>query len=195
MFKRSFLAIIFSLLTLSACSDGPAKLDSSEQTAVPAEVGAPIANSIEVGTDYHSLSNPEEVMVNHLSLDLNINFEQKVIAGTVELLYTKTDPDAATLILDTKNISINKITSAGNDLVFNLDTDASVLGSALEITLPAEGNTLTIDYATSPTASGVQWLTPAQTAGVNTHSYLLRRRRLTHAALFRYRTHQGARYL
>ncbi len=140
-------------------------------------------NEIKAGVDYHSFSNPNEVVVNHISLDLNVDFDTKVISGTAKLKYKKQTPDANTLILDSKDLTINRVSANGDDLPFELDTGESFLGSALTISLPDNGKELTIEYATSPSASGVQWLTPAQTAG-GKHPFLFTQAQATHARSF-----------
>ncbi|MBL4670713.1 MAG: hypothetical protein JKX81_00525, partial [Arenicella sp.] len=186
MFKNLMLFGL-SLLLLSACADGDtsiadtlaskpsdAPLDviegASPESQVPlSESSMPLAKAseqmIDAGRDYHSLSNPEQVRVKHIALDLTVDFDQKVIRGTAALDYHKVDSAAKILILDSRDLSINKVTSDGQALAFTLRSDDSFLGSALAITLPANNARIVIDYSTSPQASGVQWLTPAQTAG------------------------------
>jgi len=146
--------------------------------------------------DYHSFANPEQIIVTHISLDLDINFDNKVISGSATLDYLKKDAKADKLILDTKDLTINKVTNAQGDLPFELIPDVKgVLGTALivdlpdhgslsaEGSLPAEGSRITIEYATSPSASGVQWLTPTQTSG-GKHPFLFTQAQATHARSF-----------
>jgi len=193
MLKKSITLIAITLL-ISACgdndrtqskpglrNDSSAKSDT-EQTAV-VESKEPTLSAIEVGKDYHSLSNPEQVVVKHIALDLNIDFEQKVMHGTATLDYEKVDSTARVLILDTNDLSINKVSSNGQDIGFTLQSEDSFLGSALEITLPENAAPIVIDYATSPHASGVQWLTPAQTAG-GKQPFLFTQAQATHARSF-----------
>ncbi|MDU0354514.1 M1 family metallopeptidase [Paraglaciecola aquimarina] len=120
---------------------------------------------IEQGVDYHSFSNPDSIIVTHLNLDVDVNFAQKVLQGTAILDFEKVDPLADELILDTRELSIKQITANGTPLEYKLASQDSFLGAALSINVPEGVNRVTIEYHTSPNASGVQWLTPAQTAG------------------------------
>jgi leukotriene-A4 hydrolase len=145
---------------LMGCS--PSVKNQQTEQAKPSETSA---NEIQVGKDYHSFANPDEVKVTHLLLDLNVDFEQKILSGSVELDYKKIDPSAKKLILDTRDLTILNVTANGKDIPYVLSSQDSFLGAALTIELPLEGNTVKVEYHTSPQASGVQWLTPAQTAG------------------------------
>lgn len=194
MFKNSMLFCL-SFLLLSACADNDSgKSDVSTSKPAEAQLAASEEASseslsesseqkIDVGRDYHSLSNPEQVRVKHIVLDLTVDFDQKVIRGTAALDYQKVDPAATVLVLDSKELSINKVSSDGQDLAFTLQSDNSVLGSALEISLPENDARIVIDYSTSPQASGVQWLTPVQTAG-GKQPFLFTQAQATHARSF-----------
>src|SRR6185369_5111571 len=48
---------------------------------------------------------------------------------------------------------------------FTLGASDKILGAPLTIQLPAKASLVRIYYSTSPGASGLQWLSPAQTAG------------------------------
>jgi leukotriene-A4 hydrolase len=199
MFKNSMLlGLSLFLLLLSACSDNSSsKSDAISSSSVDAKVevvdgtlseplaaeSAPFVEDIDVAKDYHSLSNPEQVLVKHIALDLSLDFDQKVMRGTAALDYQKVDPAAKVLILDTNDLSINKVTSGDQELSFTLQSDDSFLGSALEIVLPENDARIVIDYATSPQASGVQWLTPLQTAG-GKQPFLFTQAQATHARSF-----------
>jgi leukotriene-A4 hydrolase len=141
------------------------------------------ANEIQVGKDYHSFANPDEVKVTHLLLDLNVDFEQKILSGSVELDYKKIKPSAKKLVLDTRDLTILNVTAHGKDIPYVLSSQDSFLGAALTIELPQEGNTVKVEYHTSPQASGVQWLTPAQTAGKN-QPFLFTQSQAIHARSF-----------
>jgi leukotriene A-4 hydrolase/aminopeptidase len=205
MFKNSMLFGL-SLLLLSACADSDtSNPDASAGKPIDAQHDVvegisqePLAESaepltdaseqtidaaIDVGKDYHSLSNPEQVRVTHIALDLTVDFDQKVMRGTAALDYQKVDTAATVLILDTNDLTINKVTSEGQALAFTLQSDDSFLGSALEVTLPENNARIVIDYSTSPQASGVQWLTPVQTAG-GKQPFLFTQAQATHARSF-----------
>lgn len=133
--------------------------------------------------DVHSYSNPEQVRVSHVDLDLEVMFDRKVLKGTSTLtLERKGDYP---LILDTRDLKIIK-TEASNDgsnftpVQFTLGEADKILGAPLTIQLPAQAAKVRIEYETSPHASGVQWLEPAQTAGKK-HPYVFTQSQAIHA--------------
>jgi len=119
--------------------------------------------------DFHSYANPAAVRVRHLDLDWEVLFDQKILKGTAVLTIERiatTKP----LILDTRDLNIEKVETSTDDIsytpaTFTLGPSDKILGAPLTIPLPAKANRVRIYYSTSPGASGLQWLAPAQTAG------------------------------
>nr|WP_232361410.1 M1 family metallopeptidase [Paraneptunicella aestuarii] len=180
--NRTTLLAMVSCALLAACN--PQTKQTTESATEPkSQTTATQSKDIQSGKDYHSYGNPEQVKVTHINLDLNVDFDAKVMSGTAELQYEKVASDADKLIVDTRDLTINSITANGEAVPFTLRETESHMGAALEIMLPAKGNSVTIDYATSPNASGVQWLTPAQTAGKK-HPFLFTQAQATHARSF-----------
>ncbi|HEV7768579.1 MAG TPA: M1 family metallopeptidase [Thermoanaerobaculia bacterium] len=108
--------------------------------------------------DTHSFARPEEAVVRHLTLDLDVDFAQRRLSGSATLAI-ETFGDARELVLDTNRLAIDRITlDDGDETTF-------VLGSALTIAIQPETRLVKIEYATSPDAAAVQWLAPEQTAG------------------------------
>ena len=184
MLRHSILIILVALLMLSACNS------ESKQTTAKAELQqeTPAINkdnkdAIKSGVDYHSLSNPNEVILKHINLDLNVDFDTSVISGTAQLDYEKINPEATQLILDTRELTIKNVKANGQNLDFVLAKADEALGSALIIELPEQAKSVTVEYATAPTASGVQWLAPVQTAG-GKHPFLFTQAQATHARSF-----------
>ncbi len=169
----------FMLLSvLAACSKNDTDIAATEPTAEPKA-----ETQIEVGKDYHSFANPEQVKLTHVSLDLKVDFDSKTLVGTATLDYEKIEPRATELLLDTRGLTIDDVTAAGQGLSYGmLETDPH-LGTPLAITLPESGTQLTVHYRTSPDASGVQWLTPEQTAGKQ-HPFLFTQAQALHARSF-----------
>jgi aminopeptidase N len=67
-------------------------------------------------------------------------------------------------------LTIRSVETAGtsgpwSSAAFRLDGATPAFGSALHITMPREAERVRIAYSTSPSAKGLQWLAPAQTAG------------------------------
>jgi leukotriene A-4 hydrolase/aminopeptidase len=120
--------------------------------------------------DLHSYSNPDEIVVNHVSLDLSVDFENKALRGFVTLAVERKSGGTAPLILDTRDLKVGRVetSSDGNtfaETAFELGEADKILGSPLRITLPEGATHVRVHYSTAPAASGLQWLEPAQTAG------------------------------
>lgn len=121
--------------------------------------------------DIHSLAQPADARVTHLSLDLEADFTAKVLKGTAALTIAR-QADAKALVLDTSDLRIDRIVDQDQHaLVHVLKAADPILGEALVITLTPTVEQVVVHYATSPGAAALQWLTAAQTAG-KTHPYL-----------------------
>jgi leukotriene A-4 hydrolase/aminopeptidase len=119
--------------------------------------------------DVHSYANPSAVRVRHVDLDWNVLFDQKILKGAATLSIERTS-QTEPLILDTRDLKIEKVETSIDGLkyapaTFELGTADKILGAPLTIPLPAKATRVRVQYSTSPGASGLQWLTPAQTAG------------------------------
>ncbi|HYH06344.1 MAG TPA: M1 family metallopeptidase [Thermoanaerobaculia bacterium] len=115
--------------------------------------------------DIHSFARPEEAVVRHLVLDLDVDFERRRLSGSATLQLDKA-PDARELVLDTNGLTIDRVTlDDGSEATFTSGEAKAFLGRALTIALKPETKSVKIDYAASPDAAAVQWLSPEQTAG------------------------------
>ena len=119
--------------------------------------------------DPNSYAQPDQVRVTHLDLDLTIDFPRKQLDGQATLKLDWKNPRAQSLALDTRDLKIAKVEALGSDgkttpLTYALAPRDKVLGSKLTIAAPKHPAQVRIVYTTSPEASGLQWLTPAQTA-------------------------------
>jgi len=121
--------------------------------------------------DPHSYSNPEQVRVEHIALDLTADFAKKQLAGTA-ILRIRNEAKTDTLVLDTNGLAIGKVTVANAPVQFRLAQADPIFGSRLEIPIQPDSTSVTIEYATSPRARALQWLEPAMTAGKK-HPFLL----------------------
>lgn len=140
-------------------------------------------SSIEVGRDYHSFANPDAIEVTHLDLDLEVDFDRRVLSGTATLKFKRNRSDADTLILDTRDLTIHSVTVDKQSLPFTLASSDSFLGAPLSIRVPDEADSISVAYTTSPQASGLQWLSPEQTAG-GKHPFLFSQAQAIHARSF-----------
>lgn len=179
---RLVAALIFCCL-FTACQQEPTNEATSEATQQTESTVSESTQADSADKDTHSYSNPEQAIVTHIDLDLNVDFDNRVLSGLAELKFTKTDPSAGQLILDTNALTIKRVWSGDEELEFTLKPADPVLGSALEIELPSTGNAVTIEYATDPGATGVQWLTPAQTSS-GKHPFLFTQAQAIHARSF-----------
>ncbi|MBF7073086.1 M1 family metallopeptidase [Glaciecola sp. MH2013] len=180
------------LITLSSCSK--TDLDNEQATAKPLQQSPEQVlakqtqaekqlSDIDSGKDYHSYANSEDVQVRHITLDLRADFNAKKLTGSAQLTVERLNPEVKELVLDTRDLLISSITSEGQALDFELKPADENLGAALHIVLPQKSNVITVNYATSPSASGAQWLTPAQTAGKK-HPFLFTQAQAIHARSF-----------
>ncbi len=142
-----------------------------------------VINTLKVGPDPHSYANFYEIQVRHLDLDLQVDFQQKSLIGSVDLTLERKQASATKLLLDTSELTIHKILADGKPLIYKMYPADVILGSALEISVPINTSVISIHYQTSPHASGLQWLTPEQTAGKH-HPYLFSQAQAIHARSF-----------
>jgi len=113
--------------------------------------------------DIHSYSRPDQVRVRHIDLDLDVDFERRVLRGSASLSFPP--GAAAELTLDTRDLEISEVEHAGGQAAFAVGESDPILGAPLRISLPRGAEWVRIRYSTSPSASALQWCEPAQTAG------------------------------
>ena len=110
----------------------------------------------------------DQVKTRALHLDLKADFSQKTLSGYAELTLDWLDKSARTLDLDTRGLTIARIEAqtaggAWRAAPFTLDKADDKKGQALHITGASQPARVRIWYRTAPTATALQWLTPAQT--------------------------------
>ena len=121
--------------------------------------------------DLHSYSNPEQIRVTDVALDLDVLFPQKVLKGTATLTVERSAKyKDGPIILDTRSLDIEKVESSADgktftEAKFTVGQNDPILGAPITIELPPSVTAVRIQYASRPEASGLQWLTPPQTAG------------------------------
>jgi leukotriene-A4 hydrolase len=171
---KSFLLVCS--VSLFACSQAqaPSEQHSSDNATI---------SDIESGTDYHSFSNPDEIKVTHIDLDLQADFNQKSLIGSATLSFDRVNPQATTLILDTRDLTITSVNIDGSPIAFKLMAKDENLGAPLHIDVGTQATKVSIFYQTAASASGVQWLTPEQTAGKK-HPFLFTQAQAVHARSF-----------
>ncbi|MDX2040323.1 MAG: M1 family metallopeptidase [Acidobacteriota bacterium] len=160
--KKLFAVFPFVLISfVMSCSTS-----STEKPNPPAAQAIQLVEA----RDVHSFANPAQVRVKHVDLNLDVLFDRKVLKGSATLIVERKQADANELKLDTRDLKIFKaeVSVKGDNFAatkFALGEADKILGTSLTVELPAQATKVRIEYETSPTASGVQWLSPAQTAG------------------------------
>ena len=129
--------------------------------------------------DVSSLSNPHEVSISHMDLDLHIDFPTKSVRGYADLTLKIQDPDHSTkLVLDVTTLKIKSVTDLSDNqaLKTSLAEPNKILGTAFTIELgkkytESDKPKLRIAFETVPEATALQWLDPSQTLGKK-HPYM-----------------------
>ncbi len=164
---------------------------AEEKTGQTAEVSLETsveAEDLSYLNDEHSYANKDEVVVKHLDLDLAVLFEKKQLKGYADLTVERLKEGVSELVLDTRDLTIDSVKSIDVDgnlssTEFELAEKDSVLGSKLTIQLKAGEDKVRIYYNSNPQASGLQWLTPEQTAGKK-HPFMFSQAQAIHARSF-----------
>ncbi|MEW6210433.1 MAG: M1 family aminopeptidase/hydrolase, partial [Acidobacteriota bacterium] len=135
--------------------------------------------------DIHSFANADQARVRHIDLDWDVLFDRKILRGAATLTIERVDPQARTLTLDTRKLKIARVEISSNgktfsETTFRLGDADAILGSPLTIDIGERATRVRIEYETSPEASGLQWLDPAQTAGKK-HPFVFTQSQAIHA--------------
>ena len=114
--------------------------------------------------DPHSYTDSSQPQTRTLRWRARVDFERHVLDAEATLVFHQ--PGGGALDLDTRGLDVHAVTdAAGAPLAFALDAPDPVLGARLRVTLPEGSPSITVRYRTSPEATALQWLSPAQTAG------------------------------
>ncbi|WP_313402151.1 M1 family metallopeptidase [Stenotrophomonas sp.] len=164
--RSSFLMLPLAVALVAGCAKEPAA-----PTADPvAQKPAAAVNTVSRSHDESSYAEPDKVVIKDLALDLKVDFDAKQIGGTATYTLEWKDKAAKQLLLDTRELSVEKVEAVAADgsataLQFALAPADKVFGSKLSIETPDQPATVRITYHTAPTASGLQWLEPSMTEG------------------------------
>ncbi|HVL41910.1 MAG TPA: aminopeptidase, partial [Brevundimonas sp.] len=149
-----------------AAMPGSGLSSGSDMPPLPASATAPI----QYARDTHSFAQPDVARVTNVDLLLSADFEKQTLSGTAELTITGA-PGATEVVLDTRDLDINSVTSRTEALEYELGAEDPILGRPLTVRfaqpMTAEDNVrrVVVGYSTRPSAAALQWLTPSQTAG------------------------------
>ena len=167
--RGPFAMVAIALLTVGCQSTPQAKPAARAAVSLPASV--PLVTTPHNWPDSKSYADPLSFVTRSFDLDLDVDFGSSQLRGSATLELERVDPSARDLVLDTRDLQIDSVSTApaGSDdfrrVRFVLDRRDDELGSALRIVMPRNAVRVRIAYATSPQASGLQWLQPSQTAG------------------------------
>jgi leukotriene-A4 hydrolase len=157
---------------IAACASAPrppaaGKTSAAAQppsaAAAPGASGSAPAAGGSGDADPHSFARPWEVAVEHLALDLTVDFTNRSLTGRASLRLRHVTA-ATTLYLDTRDLDVRRVTldDGKREAAFTLGDPVPVLGRALAIQIAAGTQWVHVDYSTRPEAGALQWLTPEQ---------------------------------
>ncbi len=126
--------------------------------------------------DPHSYADDAQATVEHLTWDVDVDFGTRTLACTATL---ELRGGGDVVDLDTRELMIESVDDGAAPLGFELAAAEPILGARLRVQLGA-ARRVRIRYRTSPNASALQWLTPAQTAG-GVHPFLFSQCQAIHA--------------
>ncbi len=118
----------------------------------------PILNYIE---EPHSFSLPNEAVITHMDLDINVDFDNEIIQGKASYLIKNNE--ASQIILDSKFLTIEHVQADGKDTTFSLGDFDEQLGNPLKIDINKNTKRITVFYKTTDQTEALQWLKPQQT--------------------------------
>lgn len=208
MLVRSRFILPLALLASGCSPSAPTPREQAKSTPMtsstsPTPVPDPVREAARLRSDPHSLARPDQVRVAHVGLALTVDFASSTLRGDAVLALDRKDR-AAPLRLDSADLDVQAVAAAklevelGDqgvvelaplskhpgfiDVQFHFEPAEGQpeLGQALVIDVPEGMDLVRITYATKPSATGLQWLTPEQTAG-KTSPFLYSQSQAIHA--------------
>ncbi|MDQ3263613.1 MAG: M1 family metallopeptidase [Myxococcota bacterium] len=129
--------------------------------------------------DPHSYYDDTQPRVRELEWKARVDFTTHRLDAQATLIL---DPKGEGPIdLDGRDLELREVRAeSGEQLQFTVEPPDKVLGNRIRIQLPAGTRRFTVHYRTGASASALQWLTPAQTAG-GKHPFLFSQCQAIHA--------------
>ena len=127
--------------------------------------------NISIQKDVNTFSNYEIIKQTNVEANFNIDFNHKVIHGTVKIYFTALE-DGEFIVLDTRALNIRTVidSDTGEELNFLLDTQFELDSNGIPLKIYKEFTkgdkvAILIKYDTTDKGSAVQFLDPQQTTG------------------------------
>ncbi|UZR94049.1 M1 family metallopeptidase [Chondrinema litorale] len=150
---RYLLLITLMAIIMSNCSQTDTIKKDNKEDMVPPKTAQ----------DPHTFANPQKTLMNHLNLDIEVDFKEKKIFGAAEIKFENHNSEV--LFLDTKGLDIQSVKIGDREVEYVLHDEIPEMGSALEIAIDTFTKAVKIKYSTTEGAEALQWLSPSQTAG------------------------------
>ncbi|NCP20205.1 MAG: M1 family metallopeptidase [Erythrobacter sp.] len=158
MYRAALLAPLALIASACTTMDG-GEVEMAESTPMV----SPILTTPDA-VDDQTYARPQVARVTHVALDLDLDFDARMIGGTAVLSVLAQD-NAGQIVLDSNALQIDRVTDGdGNSLSFAMGDAEPGKGAPLTIQLNG-ARTIRIDYRSAPDATALQWLSPEQTAG------------------------------
>ncbi|KAL6301026.1 peptidase family M1-domain-containing protein [Sparassis latifolia] len=121
-------------------------------------------------------ANYDQIASSHIDFAWTVDFAQSIISGSATHTFNVKQDDVQQVVLDTADLSIEKVLVDGQPASYNLGPRHEVMGSALQISLPSTPKKgarfkATVFYKTTKESMALQWLAKEQTQG-KTFPYL-----------------------
>ncbi len=114
--------------------------------------------------DPHSYADTDQPQTRSLRWKARVDFDTHTLDAEATLTFRA--PGEGTLDLDTRDLTVHEVTTLDGERVpYTLHPPDPILGAKLSLTLPKRTVGVCVRYQTSPGATALQWLSPAQTAG------------------------------
>lgn len=161
---------LFSILLIFFCISCGSVENKESSSSKEAETTTSKSAMKDFVRDVHSFAKPEEAAIKHLNLDVEVDFDKKIIKGSAT--YDIENKGANQIILDSKFLEIEKVLADGKETSFQLGEMDKLLGQALTIDIKNSTIQITVFYKTTGKTEALQWLNPQQTADKK-HPFLL----------------------
>lgn len=167
----SAFLVIGVLMLIGACSNKPPlTTPQSHAPAQPSRVDPSSTPRQPTMDDETSYAQPDQVVITHLSLALNIDVDHKQLVGSAGYQLHWKQAAAQQLVLDTHQLTVQHVSAIDSQgqkvpLSYTLEPADALMGRRLVILAPHQPQRIEVSYSTSPDASGLQWLEPSMTEG------------------------------